>query len=226
MVPILKRQAIEVSMSRKTKAAEFVDAGYDITVSGRTVTVTEPMKNYAIDKISKIERFTSRILDVNVTMDIQRYEHRVDIIMKLDHVKIKSHGVSENMYASIDKAVDRLEAQIRRYRDRIRDHHAKGLPAVDMNVNVYRSPREQELLDINGDIEEETDRLLADSFRPREIIRQDKMPLKILTFDEAIMKMELSGDPFMLFRNEKDMKLKAIYRDENSGDYCIIEPEA
>lgn len=217
--------ATEVLMSRKSKAAEYVDEGYQISVTGRNVHVTEPMKNYAIEKVSKIERFSNRIIDVQVIMDIQKLEQRVEIVLKVDHIKIVSSGASANMYASIDIAVEKLERQLLKYRSRIRDHHAKGLPVVDMTVNVFSSPEEQEISDVNGDIDDETERRLVDKYRPHNIVKKETMPLKILTKDEAIMKMELSGDTFLVFRGEEDKKLKVIYR-RNEGNYGIIEPEA
>ena len=77
-------------------------------MTGRHVLVTDAMKDYAVDKIVKIDRFNARIIDVTVVMDIQKLEHRVDITMKVDHIFIKASASSDNMYASIDKAVDRL----------------------------------------------------------------------------------------------------------------------
>lgn len=210
-------------MSRKSKAAEFIGQGYNITVTGRSVHVTEAMKNYIQEKLSKIERFTHKILDVNVTMDIQKIEHRVDIVLKMDHLTIKSQAATTDMYASIDQAVSKLESQLLKYRDRIRDHQAKGVPAIDMNVNVLRTREEEELLDVNGEIEEENQRRLFNRYH-HEIVDQETMPLKILSSEEAVMKMELSGDPFLIFRNEEDMKLRVIYRREDDN-FGIIEPE-
>lgn len=212
-------------MSRKSKAAEFVQEGYNIAVTGRNVQVTEPMKNYAMEKIWKIERFTTRIIDVTVTMDIQKLSHRVDIILKVDHIKIRASAESENMYASIDKAIDKIESQLRRYRERIRDHQARATKTIDMKVNVLRSPAEEAVLDVNEDIDEANHQRMIDNFRPHEIVKQETTPLKILTNDEALMKMDLSGDAFLIFRSEKDMKLKVIYR-RNDGNYGIIEPES
>lgn len=213
-------------MSRKSKAAEFVDEGYTINVTGRNVHVTEAMKNYAIEKLSKIERFSHRIIEVTIIMDIQKIDHRVDIVLKIDHIKIKGQATSDNMYVSIDKAIDKVQTQLRKYHERIRDHHAKGLPTIDMNVNVYRTPEENELLEVNGDIDDETQRRLFESYQPHEIVSKDKMPLKFLSTDEAIMKMELSGDAFLIFRGEEDRKLKVIYRREEDNNFGIIEPEA
>ncbi|WP_068467165.1 ribosome hibernation-promoting factor, HPF/YfiA family [Candidatus Protochlamydia phocaeensis] len=208
-------------MNRKERALEFVNEGYNIKITGRHVEITDPMKDYAIEKISKIERFMNRIIDVTVIMDIQRFDHRVEIILKAGNIKITSQASSQDMYASIDKAVDKLEAQIRRYKSKIQDHHAKGRAIIDMNVNILRRPAEEEELDLEEEVDNAT---TADQLRPHEIIKQETLPLKTLTYDEAIMKMELSNDAFLIFKNEADQKLKVIYRRKDSN-YGIIEPE-
>ena len=60
--------------SRKEKMAEF-DQGYKVMVTGRHLHVTDGMKQHAIDRISKLEHLGDRIIDVNVTMDIQKLNH-------------------------------------------------------------------------------------------------------------------------------------------------------
>lgn len=213
-------------MSRKSKAAEFIDEAYNISVTGRNVIITDALREYALEKISKIERFSHRIIDVLVTMDVQKLEQRVDIVLKVDHIKIKSHAVSDNMYASIDKAVHKLETQLLRYKDKIQDHHqARGLSAIDMNVNVLRSATEQELLDVNSDIEEESRLRLMDKYFPHTIVKKETRPFKTLTDGEAIMKMELSEDEFLVYRCEATNRFKVIYR-RKDGDFGVIELEA
>lgn len=212
-------------MKGKAKAAEFVGEGYDIHVTGRDVLVTEAMKNYAIDKVSKIERFSSRIIDVNITMDIQKLDHRVDIVLKVDHIKIKSQAISTDMYASIDRAVEKIESQLRKYKDRIQEHTAKRLNVIDLKVNVLKRPEEEELLEINDEIESQNWDDLVKRYQPDQIVSEETRPLKMLTVDEALMKMELSGDAFLIFRSEQDQKLKVIYRRKDQH-YGIIQVEA
>lgn len=216
----------EVCMSRKSKAAEFVQEGYNISITGRNVKITEAMKNYAMEKIAKIERFTQNIIDVSVTMDIQKIDHRVDITMSVDHMKIRGQAACTDMYASIDKAVAKIESQLRRYRERIKRHQAKSVSSIDMNVNVLRSPADDGLLDVNEEIETENSRNLVNHYRPHQIVSRETKPLKTLTYAEAIMKMELSNDVFLVFRAEEDRKkLKIIYR-RTDGNYGVMEPEA
>lgn len=139
--------------------------------------------------------------------------------MKLGHIKITSSANSTDMYASIDKAVAKLAAQIRRYKSKIQDHHAKKLAVIDMNVNVLQKPIDE--LDYY-EIEESQGSEQAVFKHP--IIKRETLPLKVLTYSEAVMKMELSNDAFLIFKSEEDQKLKVIYR-RNDENYGIIEPQ-
>lgn len=206
-------------MNRKNKALEFADQTYNIQITGRHLEITDSMKDYAIEKVSKIERFMNRIIDINIIMDIQRLDHRVEIILKTANTKITSKASSTDMYVSIDQAVDKLEAQILRYKSKLQDHHAKGHAILNMNVDVISAKEAEDEIDM----EEEMVENRSNRFKPHRVVKQETRPLKTLTYDEAIMKMELSGDSFMLFKNEEDLKLKVIYRRKDDS-YGIIEP--
>ncbi|MBA3721368.1 MAG: ribosome-associated translation inhibitor RaiA [Parachlamydiaceae bacterium] len=199
-------------MSRKAKALQFADEGYNIQITGRHVQITEAMKAYAIEKASKIERFSDRIIDVNIILDIQKLEHRAEIILKVGHTKIRGQGISDDMYVSIDKAATKIESQLRRYQEKLHNHHTKKQTDVEMNVNLIRRPKEEEEFEFD------------EAVGIHEIAVQKTVPLKMLTADEALMKMELSGDPFLIYKSEEDQKLKVIYR-LKSGDYGLIEPQ-
>jgi putative sigma-54 modulation protein len=212
-------------MAEKTKAEikeKFVSAGYPIQVIGRHVEITEPMKNYAIDKLKKIDRFGIRVLDVVISMDVQKLLHTADYMLNVNNTLIKVSGRSENMYASIDQAVSKLEYKLARYMRRLREHHAKHLADIDMNVNVVQ--RIAPIDDINDQIEEENLKKIEEDLHPHEVVNRETRSLKILNHDEAIMKMELSEDLFLIYRSEEDMKLKVLYR-RKDGNYGIIEPE-
>lgn len=211
-------------MVDKSKFAEQEAAlGYRLTLIGRNVYVTEAMKNHAIEKLSKLERFHQHVMDLHITLDIQKLEHSCVIILSFDHFKVKVAASSTDMYASIDKAFEKLNTKIDRWKSRIQDHHKKALKAVDMQINVLQRPYDT-IDDINEEIESENKKQAVEEYRPPRIIGNSKRPLKTLTADEAIMKMELSDDHFMIFRGEEDRKLKVIYR-RKDGNYGIILPE-
>lgn len=197
--------------------------GLRISILGRNVFVTDSMKEHAFEKLSKIERFHNHIMDIHVTMDVQKMEQSVVIMLHLDHFRVKVSASSTDMYASIDKAIEKLQAKIRRWKSRIQDHHKKARSAVDMQINVLKRPF-TDLDFINEAIEIENAAHAMEEYQAPQIIGSDTRPMKTLTTEEAIMKMELSDDSFMLFRCEEDRKLKVIYR-RRDGNYGLILPE-
>lgn len=202
------------------KFEEEEGLGYSLDIIGRNIEVTETMRAYIWNKISKIERFHNHIMYVHIALELQNLEHFCTIVLKFNHFKIKVQSSSTDMYASIDEAINRLQVVISRYKSRIQDHHKKALSAIDMEVNVLRRPYD-ELADINAEIELENAKMDISAYQPPKVIGKKTKPLKILTLDEAIMKIELSGDQFLVFRGEEDQKLKVIYRGKD-GNYGLI----
>jgi putative sigma-54 modulation protein len=195
--------------------------GYNISILGRSVMVTEAMKNYVWEKLTKVERLHNHIMDAHVIMDIQKLEHNVTVVLKFEHFKVKVSASSTDMYASIDKAIEKLQAKFIRWKERIQDHHKKKLSTIDMVVNIIRRPAD-DLSEINAEIEAENRIKEKRVYQAPRVIKQEKKILKTLTTDEAIMKMELSDDSFLIFRDEVDHNLKVIYR-RSDGDYAIIQ---
>jgi putative sigma-54 modulation protein len=211
-------------MVDKAKFTEQEEAlGLRINILGRNVFVTDSMKDYAFEKLSKIERFHNHIMDIHVTMDVQKMEQSVIILLHLDHFRVKVSASSTDMYASIDKAIEKLQAKIRRWKSRIQDHHQKARKVVDMQISVLKRPF-TDVDYINEAIEIENAAQEMEEYQAPTIIGTDSRPMKVLTTEEAIMKMELSDDGFMLFRCEEDHKLKVIYR-RKDGHYGLILPE-
>ena len=207
----------EVNMNSNDNAQE-----YPISITGRHVLITEAMKDYAKEKISKLDHLSKKMMDVHVTMDIQRQEHRVDIMIQAGRFVIKTHASTHDMYGSIDKAVDKLTARLSKYKSKMQEHHAKALSVVDLEVNVIKSGF-NEVEEINDAIEEANQQAVEEEFS-HQIVSRDVIPLKTLTSDEAIMKMDLSGDEFMVFRSEEEQRIKVIFR-RKDGHYGLISPE-
>lgn len=204
-------------MNRKEKALEFANIGYNVQITGRHIEVTDSMKDYAMDKLAKIERFMNRIIDITVIMDIQKLDHRVELILKAGNLKLTSQASSTDMYASIDRAVSKLEHQILRYKSKIQDHHNKNHSDLQMLIHVIR-PLDEE--DVEEEINHQT---AAELFKPHEVVKQEIQHVKTLSYESAIMKMEFSNDPFLIFKNQANHKLMILYRRED-GNYGIIEP--
>lgn len=211
-------------MPQKNKVKEqFADQEYPIQVVGKHLEVTDAMRSYAVEKLRHVKRFGGRVIEAIITMDVQKLAHIVEFLIIVNNTKIKVSGSTPSMYNSIDEAIGHLEAKLRRYLSRLHEHHGKHLSVIDMNVNVLQGPVPL-LLEINDQIEEENIVAIEAELKPHKVVSAEKRPLKTLTTAEAIMKMELSNDLFMLYRSEEERKLKVIYR-RKDGNYGIMEPE-
>jgi putative sigma-54 modulation protein len=210
-------------MVDKKKFQDEDALGYRVDIVGKNIQVTEPIRTYLWDKLSKIERFHQHIMHVHVTLEIQKLEHVCAVVLKIDHTQVKVAANSTDMYVSIDRAIERLDHLLARYKSRLQDYHKKKLSAIDMQVNVLHRPY-NELAEINAAIDAANGKKAMEGFATHKIIGTETKPLKMLTLDEAVMKMDLSGDQFLIFRSEEDQKLKVMYR-RNDGNYGLIQPE-
>ncbi len=193
--------------------------GMKLSIFGKSVLVTDAMKNYALEKIAKLERLNSHILDIHVTLDVQKIEHHASIVVHFSHFNAKVEAVTMDMYASIDKAFDKLQAALRKWKGKIQDHHKKKISKTEMEVNILER-FEDDIPEFN----EEISNFQKREFEMPKIIARETKPLKMLTITEAMMKLELSADEFLLFRGEEDAKLRLMYR-RNDGNYGLIKAE-
>ena len=195
---------------------------YRLQIFGHNVEVTTPLEDYVREKVHKVEKLTDNILDVEVRLDVQKLNHSCEVVIKFSHFKVKVHAATTDMYASIDKAFERLQSKMRRWKDRIQDHHARGVSAIEMQVNVLENT--MALGDsFEEDIIDENNRSLDDKYFPPKVASQRTRHMKTLTLKEALMKMELSGDNFLIYKSEEEQVLKVLYRRED-GSYGIITP--
>lgn len=199
-----------------TKSPKFENEEYRLHIVGKHLEVTDAMHNYVWGKLLRVEKIADHIIDVTVTLNTQKLEHSCAIVMNFIHFHVKAHATTDNIYSAIDKTTDRLVRLVRKYKEKLQSYRAKDVSSIDIHVNVI-DPLHDEIKIINEEIEAETARQENERFEMHKVVDQETMSLKMLTQDEAIMKMEITNEPFMIYRSEEDQKLKLLYRrkDEN-----------
>lgn len=208
-----------------TKQKPKTSEGYTIYIVGKHIELTEAIRTYVWEKLSRIEKIADHIIDVHVVLDAQKLEKTCSILMDFIRFHIKVSVGRENLYEAIDKAVDRVIKLIRRYKTKLQSYRNKDLSTVDIHVNVIK-PLQDDLKAINDDIEAENAKQERQRYELHKIVSKETLPLKMLTQDEAVMKMEITSEPFMIFKSEEDQKIKIIYRreDENYGIVQVSHP--
>ena len=102
-----------------------------IIVSGKQLKITDAIKNYTEEKISKIFKYTDAITEVDVVLTVEQKKsegevHKADGLVYASGTKIKIEARDTDLYAAIDELSERLERQVRKYKEKQKDHNKKG----------------------------------------------------------------------------------------------------
>ena len=102
----------------------------EIDISGRHFHVTEPLKEYALEKVQKLEKVSLKLESVHVVFEVQKFHHISEITVLGKHLRMTAKEESADMYAAFDKSFGNIQLQLRRQHDRLKDHKAKGLEKI------------------------------------------------------------------------------------------------
>ncbi len=86
----------------------------NIAITFRQMNATDAVKGYATDKVGRLQKFLRQPMKGQVTLSVQNQrEHKVEVDIHAGSAHYHAHETSEDMYATIDKVIDKLERQIR-----------------------------------------------------------------------------------------------------------------
>lgn len=180
-----------------------------IKVTGRHVSITDSIVDYATKKIESLHLDYPRIVEAQVVLDVQKYRHIAEVILHCtNHITLDASGETNDMYASIDEAVARIGQQMRKYKTKImRQHRPRRGEVQHVDEQVLSS----EGLDEHEEAEPT-------------LVHVERYPVKPMFVDEAVLQLEMSpARQFVVFLNAKSEKVSIIYRRKH-GDFGLIEP--
>jgi len=96
-----------------------------VEITGHQMDITPALRDYVNTKVSKAEKFIQRDYGVQVILEVEKLRHICEIIVNVKGSRITAKEEGEEMYASIDKAMDKIEQQLRRYKEK-NSHHKGG----------------------------------------------------------------------------------------------------
>ena len=88
-----------------------------INVKFRNLESSEGIKNYASEKVARLQKYLRAPLDAELTVSLERHVHIVDLIMTSGGLRYAAREESENMYTSIDMVMDKIDRQVRSKKD-------------------------------------------------------------------------------------------------------------
>lgn len=96
-----------------------------LSVTGHHIDITDSLKNYLSSKIEKIERHFDLVTDVHCILKVEKLRHTAEATVNVNGGKIFADSTDDDMYAAIDSLVDKLDRQVRKYKEKLVDHHAR-----------------------------------------------------------------------------------------------------
>jgi putative sigma-54 modulation protein len=96
-----------------------------LSVTGHHVEVSAPLREYVVSKIEKIERHFDHVSDVHCILTVEKLRHKAEATVIVNGGRIYADATEEDMYAAIDGLVDKLDRQVKKYKEKMVDHHAR-----------------------------------------------------------------------------------------------------
>lgn len=169
----------------------------NIIVNGRHLEITPALKSYSVEKMGKFEKYLSNISEAVVTLSVEKYRHKAEVLMKVNGYMIQAESVTGEIYSSIDEVVEKLEKQVVKYKEKLQTFRKS-----DKKNSVAAA----EKASATGNI-----------------IKYKKFEMKPMSPEEAVDQMDLLDKNFFIFANLASGDINVVYR-RGDGNYGLIEP--
>jgi putative sigma-54 modulation protein len=168
----------------------------NVIITGRHLELTDNLKGYAEGKIKKFRKYVHNITEASVTLSVEKYRHKAEVLLRANGMMIQAESVTGEMYSSIDEVVEKLERQIKKYKDKWASYR-KGEDRAPINVK------------------------LEENFPS--IIKRKSFDIKPMSPEEAVMQMDLLDKSFFVFTNASSGSINVLYK-RRDGNFGLIEP--
>lgn len=172
------------------------------SVTFKNIDPSEHLKSYVGDKLNRFDKYLYNPAEANVVLSVEKFRHMAEINITGDRLNINGKEETDDMYSAIDMVLDKLEKQIKKNKQKTREHRT-GSKLWTQNI-----------------IEEDA-AFTEDEDAGRVRIRH--IEYKPMDVEEAIMQMGLVTDNFLVFTNARTDKVNVLYR-RKDGDYGLIQP--
>jgi ribosomal subunit interface protein len=185
-----------------------------IKVTGKNLDIGAAMRSHVEDSLRDLAaKYFSGTVSAHVTVEKQRAQFVTDCTLHLaTGLVLQAHGKSGDAFKSFDKTASHLEKQLRRYKQRLKDHHdsrtepVRQRAAANYVIAASKGDGDGEPKDLNP-----------------VIIAENSSDVPELSVGEAVMQLDISTVAFVLFRNARDGGLNVVYR-RDDGNIGWIDP--
>ena len=185
-----------------------------IKVNGKQIDIGDALRAHVEDKLTAgVKKYSSRTVDAVVTFSRDAHMYKCDCSVNLSTgLHAQAQASAGDVYAAFDQAAERLEKQLRRYKRRLKDHHARRAEPI-----IRAEYAERVIAAADDDESNEPSDL-----QPI-IIAETRTNIPSLTVGEAVMQMEVADHAFLVFQNEAHGGVNIVYR-RPDGNVGWVDP--
>ena len=174
------------------------------SVTFKNLDPSDHLKSYVGDKLDRFDKFLDNPAEANVVLAVEKFRHIAEINISGDRLSINGKEETVDMYSAIDMVLDKLEKQIKKNKEKIRERRSAS------------KNRNRALLD---DISSSPDDDIERQIKVRNI------EYKPMDVEEAVLQMDLIEYNFLVFTNARSDKVNVLYR-RRDGHYGLIQPSS
>jgi ribosomal subunit interface protein len=186
-----------------------------LTVTGKQTDTGDALRRHVEESLGSIlGKYFKTAIEAHVVFSKEAHLSRAEISVHIGRgIEVNAGAAATEVYAAYEAAAERIAKQLRRYKRRLRDHHAKAREPFEASERA----RDYVL----APIAEEADENAGGG---PTVVAEMSTELPNLTVGEAVMRMDLADAPVLLFRNRSHGELNLVYR-RADGNIGWIDPE-
>jgi putative sigma-54 modulation protein len=169
-------------------------------IFGKNINITESLRDTVEKKIARLDKFFYKDVEVKVVLSVEKLRQIIEITVPFAGVILRTEEVTDDMYHSIDTAVDTLERQIRKHKTKLQNK--KHMPETIRFDNIEPLEDEDE----------------------SKIVKTKRFAMKPMNVEEAVLQMDLVNHNFFVFLNSETEEVNVVYKRKDKN-YGLIEPE-
>jgi putative sigma-54 modulation protein len=183
-----------------------------VNITFRHLEPTEALKSHVRGRVAHVQRYIDRPSEAHAVLHVENLHHHAEITVKAGRFLLRGTAKSQDMYASIDAAADKIERQLKKHKEKLHDQKTTAAGAA----------AEEEPLDVRHDVLD----ILEHPERPsHRVVKSTKFQAKTMSLDEAILQLDLLDARFYVFQNAGDRAINVVYR-RDDGTCGLIEARA
>lgn len=178
------------------------------SVTFRHMDASDALRNHAVEKINRMTKYFNEPAEAHVVLSANKFHHRAEVNILAHGMTICGKETSNDMYHSIDRSLEKIEKQVKKYRDKLNSQRPKSGVKMKMRFKLLEGASSTAIDEI--------------SELPPTIVETKEFIARPMMLDEAVMQMDLLHNDILVFLNVKSDQINILYRKKDSK-YGLIE---